>query len=109
MKEIPRCNPGYNQEHMVLNLFRCSLLRGQTPRLQICPPYTFSKTLSTKDDDTWDVHGTLELYNIWVFPKIWYPQIIHFNRVFHHKPSILGYPYCWKHPYAYIFMYLVSG
>ena len=26
------------------------------------------------------------------------PQIIHFNRVFHYKPSILGYPYFWKHP-----------
>ena len=23
----------------------------------------------------------------------------HFNRVFHYKPSILGYPYFWKHPY----------
>ena len=27
---------------------------------------------------------------MWVFPKIGYPQIIHFNRVFHYKPSILG-------------------
>ena len=27
-----------------------------------------------------------------------YPQIIHFNRVFHCKPSILGYPHFWKHP-----------
>ena len=27
------------------------------------------------------------------------PQIIHFNMVFHYKPSILGYPYFWKHPY----------
>ena len=27
------------------------------------------------------------------------PQIIHFKRVFHYKPSILGYPYFWKHPY----------
>jgi len=27
------------------------------------------------------------------------PQIIHFNRIFHYKPSILGYPYFWKHPY----------
>ena len=27
------------------------------------------------------------------------PQIIHFNRVFHYKPFILGYPYFWKHPY----------
>ena len=24
--------------------------------------------------------------------------IIHFNRVFHYKPSILEYPYFWKHP-----------
>ena len=28
------------------------------------------------------------------------PQIIHFNRVFDYKPSILGYPYFWKHPYV---------
>ena len=27
------------------------------------------------------------------------PQIIHFNRVFHYKPSILGSPYFWKHPH----------
>ena len=29
---------------------------------------------------------------IWVFPKIGVPQIIHFNRVFHYKPSIWGTP-----------------
>ena len=29
------------------------------------------------------------------------PQIIHFNRVFHYKSSILGYPYFWKHPFTY--------
>ncbi len=33
------------------------------------------------------------------FQKKWYPQIIHFNRVFHYKPSILGYHYFWKHPF----------
>ena len=27
------------------------------------------------------------------------PQIIHFNRVFHYKPSILGSQFFWKHPY----------
>ena len=32
------------------------------------------------------------------FWKWWYPQISHFNRVFHYKPSILRYPYFWKHP-----------
>ena len=29
------------------------------------------------------------------------PQIIHFNRVFHYKPSILGF---WKHPYRTYFL-----
>ena len=33
------------------------------------------------------------------FLKWWYPQIIHFNRLFHYKPSILGYPYFSKPPY----------
>ncbi len=28
------------------------------------------------------------------------PQIIHFHRVFHYKPSILGYHYSWKHPHG---------
>ena len=34
--------------------------------------------------------------------KWWYPQTIHFSRVFHYKPSILGYPYFWKHPYIFV-------
>ena len=29
------------------------------------------------------------------------PKIIHFNRGFHYKPSILGYPNFWKHPYTW--------
>ena len=28
------------------------------------------------------------------------PKSSHFNRVFHYKPSILGYPYFWKQPYV---------
>ena len=32
------------------------------------------------------------LYVNGCFQKDWYPQIIHFDRVFHYKPSILGYP-----------------
>ena len=53
-------------------------------------------------------HGTrhhIYIY-IWMFPKIGRktPQIIHFNRVFHYKPSILGYHYFWKHPYVYIYI-----
>ncbi len=35
-----------------------------------------------------------------VEPKIWEtPQIMNFHRVFHYKPSILGYHYFWKHPF----------
>ena len=34
------------------------------------------------------------------FRKWWYPQIIHFNRDFHYKSSILGHPYFRKHPYV---------
>ena len=30
--------------------------------------------------------------SLWVFLKIMVPQIIHFNRDFHYKPSILGVP-----------------
>ena len=26
------------------------------------------------------------------------PKIIHFNKAFHYKPSILGYHFFWKHP-----------
>ena len=29
------------------------------------------------------------------------PKIIHFNRIFHYKPSILGYPHLWKPPYQH--------
>ena len=32
------------------------------------------------------------------FRKWWYSQIIHFGRVFHFKPSILGYPYFLETP-----------
>ena len=37
---------------------------------------------------------------IWVFPKIMVPPNHPFNRVFHYGPSILGYPYFWKHPFG---------
>ena len=29
------------------------------------------------------------------------PKSSHFNRVFHYKASILGYPYFWKHPHHF--------
>ena len=49
-----------------------------------------------KSQNGW-FHRTLKIYGC--FQKKGYPQIIHFNRVFHYKPSIFRYPYFWKHPY----------
>ena len=31
------------------------------------------------------------------------------NGVFHYKPSILGYPYFWKHPNGFIFREFQNG
>ena len=44
-------------------------------------------------------HGEGAKDTTWMLLKTAVPQIIHFYRVFHRKPSILGYPYIWKHPY----------
>ena len=45
--------------------------------------------------------------SIWVFPKIGVvpPNHPFVHRVFHYKPSILGYPYFWKHPYMMVISY----
>ena len=52
---------------------------------------------SIRDTEGWQEKLRSKTYRIhsWCggFLKWWYPQIIHFNRVFHYKPSILGYPY----------------
>ena len=60
---------------------------GSSPVAGSCPRKACSETIPATD-------GTYGC-----FKKKWFPQIIHFNRVFHHKPSILGYHYFWKHPY----------
>ena len=58
--------------------------------------------LANKDSSK---NSTIKIYGIRLgygcFQKQWYPQIIHFNMVFHYKPSILGYPYFWKHSYVF--------
>ena len=38
-----------------------------------------------------------------------YPQIFYFYGLFHYKPSILGYPYFWKHPFSCIDKKLVGA
>ena len=41
-----------------------------------------------------------EDFRIGGFLKWGFPQIIHFNRIFHYKPSIFRYHHLWKPPYA---------
>ena len=45
--------------------------------------------------------------NLWMFPKIVVPpKSSIFNRVFHYKPSVWGYPYFWKHLYPHSHIHL---
>ena len=46
-------------------------------------------------------HKALRGYIYGGFLKQGYPQIIHFSRTIPYKPSILGYPHLWKHPYMF--------
>ncbi len=60
-----------------------------------CPPGPWQCEVSKRPETTGAATG-----DIWVFPKIGVPPNHPFvHRVFHYKPSILGYPYFWKHPY----------
>ena len=76
--------------HQWLELYQWNRFSGKLPRL------------TSKKCGILKPSGRLKrcIY-IWMFPKIGVPQIIHVNKVFHYKPSILGYPYFWKHPYTY--------
>ena len=47
------------------------------------------------------VFSSLNLVYMGVSTNNGNPQIMNFNRVFRYKPSILGYPYFWKHPYNF--------
>ena len=73
---------------------------------QKCPAIVVEHVCKAKllDDDHHHHLNFFSACQLWVygcFLKWWYPQIINFNRVFHYKPSILGYPYLWKHPYRH--------
>ena len=48
------------------------------------------------------IHKHLQNH-MWRFPKMGYPQIIHFKGIFHYKPSILGILHLWTHPYHCLF------
>ena len=63
---------------------------------------------------TWDPARNIYIY-VYIYIHIYMdvsensgfsPQIIHLNKVFHYKPSFLGYPYFWKHPYTHIYTYI---
>ena len=119
------------QRKWSLRCLRCFWIISEMPILRdrfvldlLSDPWTDKKTglattrltMATEESlnsTACDPHSEfLELWNegnVWYcnvlygcFRKWWYPQIIHFNRVFHYKPSILGYPYFWKPLYTSI-------
>ena len=68
-----RSNPIYHQR----------LRRGPLPP-EVLEEMTRGFRRVEKTSGTWKTYGC--------FRKWWYPQIIHFNKVFHYKPSVLGLP-----------------
>ena len=83
--------------------------------LQIIPPKSYQQKIVNKlqtkrwypipkspPSDLYNRRGgktkSTHFYQMGVSENYGYPLIIHFNRVFHCKPSILRYHYFWKHP-----------
>ena len=82
--------------------YLCAYIRvplGTTPNSPTAPPSLFESMISK--NFPWTVGYVIVPRRVYgCFLKWWYPQIIHFNRVFHYKPSILGYHYFRKQPYS---------
>ena len=77
-----------------MNSARCSYESGSPPRFA-------TNSVTNRHPELGGNKQPENLMNGYgCFQKSWYPRIIHFYRVFHCKPSILGYPYFWKHPYS---------
>ena len=53
--------------------------------------------LQPSKSSTFRIHVDMGVSRKWGYPPN-HPFLI---RVFHYKPSILGYPYFWKHPHIY--------
>ncbi len=92
-----RCGPTFDSgRFFFVQLWGASFIHPQPPkknrgwqRHKILPPSRLRKNKQRRTNNI-----------IWVFPKVGgFPQIIHFNRGYHYKPSSLGYPNFWKHPY----------
>ena len=64
---------------------------------QFCDRFFADRLFHTKFNQVYATYGPM-----WVaLQKSWYPQIIHFNRLFHyfhHHPFWVFSPYFWKHP-----------
>ena len=70
------------------------------------PPYISLLSWESLRSEVTTPHQLRQVFfnnSFWVFPKIGVPQNHPFNRVFHYKPSILGYPYFWNHPFCRFF------
>ena len=77
------CKPSFGVELNTSRLLECWCLPHIFRKINNCP--SVDTPVLKKDWDT----------TIWVFPKMVVPPNHPFNRVFHYKLSILGYPYFW--------------
>ena len=104
---VPWCVPVEQHKDVVLikahGLGRCGVVGGweATPERELTSPNIPFLAFF------W-VHDLFFMVGYGCFQKLGHPQIIHFSRVFHYKPSILGYPYFWKHPYVIVSWRVVS-
>ena len=88
--KIPHQPPGITAGSTSSVLHSKAFRRGQRGRIGCNLP----KSVQTKISP-WQPKENIDVSENGGFS----PQIIHFNRVFDYKPSILGYPYFWKDPY----------
>ena len=82
------------------NILRSTLLVTGNPVLILTSWDGSHPTKKTHKSWWWNRLNILNI--IWVFPPkigVCPPNHPFVHRVFHYEPSILGYPYFWKHPY----------
>ena len=91
-KKAPKNGPGYGTKWPWARHVGSQLDSVALPPLETCRCFQLIFCWK-RDSKLWKTHGG--------FLKWWYPQIIHFNRVFHYKPSILGYHYFRKPPHVF--------
>ena len=86
------------------SILTCSLMK--LAKFPVCPCRFIGRCCRIHRQRSWQMlWGSWDATGYWTtlwkngcFLKGGNPQIIHFNGIFHYKPSIWGYPHLWKPP-----------